>query len=92
MGKGLERGFTICDTQKLCPAENTHFIVFSAKHSFKKKKRKLKRKQKFTKNRGLFANMKTGVFLFVFCYLVVLCVFVLSCLEKAQKRQLYCNF
>ena len=31
------RGFTrkaICDTQKLCSAENTIFIVLSAKHSF----------------------------------------------------------
>ena len=30
----LERGFTICETQKLCSAESTIFIVFSAKHSF----------------------------------------------------------
>ena len=30
---GLERGFTICDTYKLCSAENTIFIVFSAQHS-----------------------------------------------------------
>ena len=34
LGRGLKRGFAICDTQELCSAENTIFIVFSAKHSF----------------------------------------------------------
>ena len=34
-GKGPRKGgFTICDTQKLCSAENTNVMVFSAKHSF----------------------------------------------------------
>ena len=59
-------GFTICDTQELCSADNTIFIVFSAKHSFAEiKECKLKNKHKFTKNWGLFANMQKGVFLFV---------------------------
>ena len=33
-----KRDFAICDTQKLCSAENTMFIVFSAKHSFAENK------------------------------------------------------
>ena len=33
-----KRLFTICDPQKLCSAENTNFIVFSAKHSFCREK------------------------------------------------------
>ena len=33
LGRGLEMGFTICDAYKLCSAENTIFIVFSAKQS-----------------------------------------------------------
>ena len=34
LGRGLKGGFTICDTRQLCSAENTIFIVLSAKHSF----------------------------------------------------------
>ena len=34
LGFPSKRGFTICDAWKLCFAENTIFIVFSAKHSF----------------------------------------------------------
>ena len=48
LGFPSKRGFTICDTQKLCSAENTIFIVFSAKHSFVDMKEcSLKKKQKF---------------------------------------------
>ena len=54
LGRGLERGFTICDTQKLCSIENTIFIVFSAKDSFAETKECKLEKQICTKNWGLF--------------------------------------
>ena len=34
LGRGLERGLTICDTQKLCSVENANFIVLSAKYKY----------------------------------------------------------
>ena len=63
-GRGLERGFTICDTWKLCSAENTIFIVFSAEHCFVDMKECNLKKN--TKNRGLFAKMQKVVFLVCF--------------------------
>ena len=52
LGRGLERFFfAIWDAQKVCSAENTIFIVFSAKHSFAEikecnlKNRKLQQKE-----------------------------------------------
>ena len=88
-------GFTICDTQKLCSAGSTNFIVFSAKHNFAEiKERKLK-KQKFTKHWGLFANMQKGVFfclfLFVFGVLFFLCV-SFFCFVKRPQKALFVQF
>ena len=89
-------GFTICDTPKLCSAENTILIVLSAKHSFAEIKECKLKKHKFTKNGGLFANMQKGVFLFVFvCFLVVfilLVCFVFFCLEKKPKKVIFLQF
>ena len=91
-------GFTICDTQELCVLCLKHYFysVFS-KHSFAEiKECKLKRKHKFTKNRGLFAKMQKGVFfLFVFlffCVFCFLCVFVRFCLEKSHPKLFSCSF
>ena len=39
-------GFTNCVFEKLCFAENTIFIVFSAKHSFQNAKLYVEQKQK----------------------------------------------
>ena len=66
-GRGLEKGFYYLSYTKAVLCWKHYFIVFSAKHSFAKKKKngcgcKLK-KQKFTKTWGLFANMQKGVFL-----------------------------
>ena len=81
--EGGSKGGIICDAQKLCSAENSIFIVCSAKHSFAEiKECNLKQKQTFTKNWGLFANMRKGVY-FV-CFLVWGC-FVFFGLEKNKK-------
>ena len=58
-------GFTICDTQKLCSAENTIFIVFSAKHSFAKMKECELKKTEIYKIGGCLPACKK-VFFFVF--------------------------
>ena len=78
-------GFTICDTQKLCSAENTIFIVFSAKYSFAETEECMLTKNRILPKWGLFANMPKGVFLFFFLggggvgafVFYFLCVFVL---------------
>ena len=65
-------GFTTCDTQKLCSVESTIMIVLSAKHSFAEiKECNLKKKQNFTKNWGLFANMQNGVLFCFLCFLAL---------------------
>ena len=80
-------GFTICDTQKLCSAENAIFIVFSAKHSFAEIKECMLKKQKFTKNRGLFANMQKGVFCLFFCGFAFFMFLFFFVWKKAPQRQ-----
>ena len=88
---GSKGGFTICDTKKLCSAENTIFYsVFSKTQLADMKECNLKKTTKFTKNKGLFAKMpKSCCFCQFFCFLVVLSFFPLcfcACvLQKAQK-------
>ena len=60
--------FTNCVFEKLCFPENTIFIVFSAKHSFKNKNCMLTKNRKFMKNSGLFLNMAKWCFFWV-CFL-----------------------
>ena len=62
--------------QKLCSAENAIF--------------KLEKKQKLTKNRGLFANMQRGVLFFV--SLVVLFVFLSVFVLLFRKGYFPCSF
>ena len=83
--------FTICDTQKLCSAENTIFIVFSAKHSFVDMKEcNLKKSKNLPKIGVVCQNAKGffwGMFFFAFwwfCFFVA-CVFVLVFCKKAPK-------
>ena len=75
-------GFTICDTQNLCSAENTIFIVFSAKHSFADmKERNLTKNKNLPKFRGLFAKCKKVFFFFLVCvFLFFFGGFVICCL------------
>ena len=85
-----KRGFTICDTYKLCSVENTIFIVFSAKHSFEDMKEcNLKKNKNLPKMGVVCQNAKRSLFGMFFCFLVVLffvaCVFVLVFCKKAQK-------
>ena len=93
LGFPSKRGFTICDAQKLCSAENTIFIVFSAKQLCRHERMQLEQKQKFTKNRSWLPKCKKVFFrMFLFCFLVVLffvaCVLVLVFCKKAQKGYL----
>ena len=55
-------GFTNCVFEKLCFPENIIFIVFSAKHSFSKRKTVCWKNRKFMKNSGLFLNMTKWYF------------------------------
>ena len=60
-----KRGFTICDTQKLCSAESTIYSVFS-KHSFAEVKEcKLKQNRNLPKIGGCLPTFKK-VFLLLF--------------------------
>ena len=91
-GFPLERGFTICDTSKLCSAENTIFIVFSAKHSLAEiKECKLKKNIDLPKIRGCLPTC-TKVFLVCFC-LFFMVLFVSWCvlfpLKKPRKAYLF---
>ena len=77
LGRGLERGFTICDAQKLCSAEHANSIVFSAKHSFAEiKECNLKNKKILPKIGGCLPTCKKVFFVCVFGCLVVLFFFV----------------
>ena len=82
-------GFTICDTKKLCSAENTIFIVFSAKHSFADMKECNLKKKNLPKIRGCLPKCKKvffGLFFWFFGFVFFfLCVFVLVFCKKAQK-------
>ena len=98
-GKGPRKGgiYYLWYLKKLCFAENTIFIVLSAKHSFADMKEcNLKKKQNFAKNRGLFAKMQKGVYLVCFFgFLVVLFlflrVFVFLFCKRGPKRLFSCN-
>ena len=97
LGGGLERGFTICDTSKLCSAENTIAIVFSAKHSFADMKECNLKKTKIYQKKGLFAKMQKAVFLvcffvfggFVFCFSSA---FLCLCLVKKAQKGVFLRF
>ena len=74
---GEKVGFTNCVFEKLCFAENTIKIVFSAKHSFSKTRTVCWKNRNFMTNSGLFLNMENGVFwVCVFQALMLLCFFV----------------
>ena len=90
-GKGPRKGFTICDTPKLCSAENTLFIVFSAKHSFADMNEcNTTRKQNITKIGVCLPKCKKVIFFGqCFCFFggfdfSFLC-FCASVCKKAQK-------
>ena len=70
--EGASKGvFTIWDTQS-CALPKTLFVVLSANHSFAEIKECKLKKQKFTKNWWLFANMPKrffgGVFIVFMCF------------------------
>ena len=74
-----KRFFTICDTQKLCSAENTISIVFSAIHSFADiKECKLKKNRKLPNIGGCLPTCRKVLFVLHFAFLVVL-FFALLC-------------
>ena len=77
-------GFTICDTQKLCSAENAILIVFSAKHSFAEIK-ECKLKNRSLPIIGGCVTCKKVFFVFLGGLVCFFCVFVLLFLKKAQK-------
>ena len=87
LGRGLERGFYYPWSLKAVFAENTIFIVFSAKHNFADMKECNLKKQKFTKNWGLFAKMQKGVFWHVFWFFggLVFCFSVFLCFCFVKK-------
>ena len=94
-GKGPRKGFfTICDTQKLCSAENTIFIVFSANTALQKEKC-ASWKEKFTENLGLFANMPKVFFwsFLLFGGSLLLCsLFLFLISGKSPKQALFLQF
>ena len=83
-----KRGFTICDTQKLCSAKNTIFIVLSAKHSFADmKESNLKKKNSPQKIRGCLPKCKRCFLVcFVFFGGFVFLCFVLVLFVKSLKK------
>ena len=92
LGFPSKGGFTMCDTQKLCFAENTIFIVFSAKHSFADMKEcNLKKKLNKTLPKIGGCLPKCKKVFFVVCFLFfggfvfVACVFVLLFCKKDKK-------
>ena len=88
LGRGLERGFYYLWYLKAVLCWKHFFIVFSAKHSFAELKECNLKKQKFTKKKGLFAEMQKGVFLVCFFLVVLFFSSVFLCLcfvKKAQK-------
>ena len=89
--EGASKGvLTTCDTQKLCSAENTIFIVFQQTQFCRNRSVSWK-----NKNWVLFANMQKGVFVLFFLYFWCLVFFALcSCslfFENAPKRLFSCN-
>ena len=97
-GKGpRKRVFTICDTHKLCSAENTILVLFQ--QSFAEiSECQSKNNRNLPKIGGLFANMHKGVLFYVFfvCLLVlwffVLFVFVLLGGKKPKKGYFPASF
>ena len=92
-----KRGFTICDTQKLCSSENTIFIVFSLKHSFVDMKECNLKSKNLPKIGVVCQNAKSfflGLCFFAFwwfCFFVA-CAFVLVFCKNGPKRLFSCNF
>ena len=86
-------GFTICDTQKLCSAENTIFIVFSAKHSFAEIKDCKLRNRNLPKIGGCLPTCKKALFFFFFLggFVFFLCVFV-RLFVKRPKKAIFLQF
>ena len=73
-------GFTICHTHKLCSAENTILIVFSAKRIFAEMKEcKLTNNRHLAKFGGCLSTCKKVLFFVCFwwLYFCFLCVSVL---------------
>ena len=96
LGRGLERGLYYLWYLKAVLCWKHIFRVLAPKHSFADMREcnLNKKKQKFTKNKGLFAKMQKVFFWSVFCFLVFfffLCVFVLVFCKKAHKV-FSCNF
>ena len=87
-------GFTICETQKLCSAENAVFIVLSAKHNFAEIKECKLKNLNLPKLGGCLPTCKRE-FLFVcfwlFCFLfpVFLVFFVW---KKSSKKAIFLPF
>ena len=90
--EGASKAVLLSVIPKSCVLLKTLFYCVFSEHSFAEiKECNLKTKQKFTKNRWVFANM-FFVFLFVyFCCLVVLffSLCLIFCLER-QKQKCYC--
>ena len=72
-GKGPRKG-VLCETQQLCSAESTIFIVFSAKHSLQCK---LTKKTELYQKLGVVCQ-HTFLLFCVFCVLLFLVVLFLS--------------
>ena len=96
--EGASKGvFTICDTQKLCSAENSFYSVFSKTQLCGKKRVRVENKQKFTEDLGLFANMPKVVSCLLVCFFfLVLCfflfVFLLVLKKKSPKQNIFLQF
>ena len=97
LGRGLERElyyYYICDTLKLCFAENTGFIVFSAEYSFADIK-ECNSKKTFPKVGVVCQNAKRCFYGLFFCFfggfVFFLCVFVILFCE-GPKKLFSCNF
>ena len=75
-----KRVFTICDTQKLCSAENIILFCFQQQNVEKKR---VSCKKQITNNWELFANMQK-VFFFGAGGLVDSFLFLLFCSEKPK--------
>ena len=85
LGRGLERGlYYLWYLKAVFSWKNS---VFSREHKLCRHERVQLEKQKFTKNKGLFAKMQKGVFWSVFCFF-----FWGVFLQKGPKRLYSCNF
>ena len=87
-------GFTSCDTQKLCSAENTIYSFLSAKHSFAEIKVSVKRKTEIYQKLGAVCQHAKRCFC-VFCFLGWFCFSLCFCsfvLQKKAKQAIFLQF